>query len=66
MKIEAAYEQAMDLRTLPGYVDSESVSSKPKVFAMSLRKCDSSRRMYEPSLTIFECPKIQCRGHDTK
>ena len=60
------YEQAMGLRTLPGYVDSKSVSSKPKVFAMSLRKCDSSLKMYGPSLTISECPKIQCFGHDTK
>ena len=66
MKIEAVYEQAMGLRTLPGYVDSQSVSSKPKGFAVSLRKCDSSRKMYGPSLTISECPKIQCREHDTK
>ncbi len=61
-----SYEQAMGLRTLPGYVDSQSVSSKPKVFAVSLRKCDSSRKMYGPSLTISECPKIQYCGHDAK
>ena len=63
-KTAVAYEPGTDQKMSPDYGDSPSASSNPKTFAVYLKKCGSSHKMYVPSLTISAWPKTQWSEHD--